>query len=125
MDEDLTRLKENGVSQLEAYLSLVASIVVVWNENGSIRICANFFNRANAALEDNQHPLPMAKYISTILKVGHYFLKLGLSEAYMQIKINPESRDFFTISTRCGLPFGVKTASAIYPHVVDNIYIYI
>ena len=67
-----------------------APILIVLKPNGSTRIWADFSTGLNDALENNQHPLPMAEVIFTILNGGHYFAKRDLSEAYLQIEVSSE-----------------------------------
>ena len=81
----------------------------------------------NASLKDNHHPLPVAEDIFATLNGGKFFAKLDLSDAYLQVEVEPESREFLTINTRRGLyqftrlPFGVKTAPAIFQSIMDNL----
>lgn len=52
--------------------------------------------------------------------------KFSLVEAYLQIKVATESRELLTINTHRGLfqytklPFGIKTASAIFQQITDT-----
>ena len=81
----------------------------------------------NASLKDNHHPLPVAEDIFATLNGGKFFAKLDLSDAYLQVEVEPESREFLTINTHRGLyqftrlPFGVKTAPAIFQSIMDNL----
>ena len=44
----------------------------------SMLICVHILTKLNSALEDDQHPLPLAEGIMTILSGGHYYAKLDL-----------------------------------------------
>ena len=125
--EELSRLKKMGVIQPVSYAKWAAPIVVVRKQNGTVRLCADFSTGLNASLEDNHHPLPVAEDIFATLNGGKFFAKLDLSDAYLQVEVEPESREFLTISTHRGLyqftrlPFGVKTAEAIFQSIMNNL----
>ena len=59
------------------------------------------------------------------LNGGKFFLKIDLSNAYLQILVEEESLKLLWINTHCGLykfehlPFGVKVALAIFQQVID------
>ena len=116
-----------GVIQPVSYAKWAAPIVVVRKQNGTVRLCADFSTGLNASLEDNHHPLPVAEDIFATLNGGKFFAKLDLSDAYLQVEVEPESREFLTISTHRGLyqftrlPFGVKTAEAIFQSIMNNL----
>lgn len=53
-----------------------------------------------------------------------YFSKIDLAGAFSQIKVEKKSREYLTINTQKGLmrrlPFGIKSAPAIFQRVIDN-----
>ena len=126
VDNELKRLEDKGVIKSVNYSSWAAPIVVVKKSNGSIRICADFSTGLNAALESHQYPLPLPEDIFAKMNGGSHFAKLDLSDAYLQIEVAEDSRELLTINTHRGLfqytrlPFGVKTAPAIFQQVMDT-----
>ncbi|XGW34468.1 hypothetical protein V3C99_018399 [Haemonchus contortus] len=97
-----------------------APVVVVQKKNGSIRLCADSSTGLNDALEQHQHPLPTPDDIFAKFNGGRFFSQLDLAEAYLQIEMDEESRQLFTINTPRGLyrlnrlSFGVEAAPAIF-----------
>ena len=127
LEQELTRLEQSGVIVPVSYSAWAAPIVVVKKANGTIRVCGDFSTGLNAALKTHCYPLPLPEDIFTMLNGGTYFAKLDLADAYFQIEVAPESRELLTINTHRGLfqytrlPFGVKTAPAIFQQVIDTI----
>ena len=58
---------------------------------------------------------------------GEKFTKLDLSEAYLQIELEEESKQYLVINTHQGLyqfnrlPYGVASAPAIFQQIVEQI----
>ena len=125
VDDELKRLEDLGVLVPVNYSRWAAPVVVVKKSNGSIRLCADFSTGLNAALESNCYPLPVPEDIFTMLNGGSCFAKLDLSEAYLQMEVDAASKELLTINTHRGLfqftrlPFGVKTAPAIFQQLMD------
>lgn len=100
-------------------------IVIVKKHNGKIRLCADYSTGVNCALINNQHPLPNVEGVMAKLNGNHFFSILDLSDAFFQVEIAEDHRDI-TITTPKGLfrfkrlPFGIKTAPAIFQQAMDN-----
>ena len=94
--------------------------------DGSIRICGDYKVTINQALAVDQHPLPNPEELLVTLSGEKTFSKLDLSQAYQQIVLDEESREFVTINTHKGLfrptrhPFGVAFASAIFQSKIEQ-----
>ena len=71
--------------------------------------------------------MPKPEDLFSTLAGGQKFSKLDLENAYQQLKVDPSSRKYLTISTHKGLyqytrlPFGVASAPAIFQHVMERI----
>ena len=57
----------------------------------------------NPYLEVNQYPLPRPEDLFAALNGGEKFTKLDLSEAYLQIELEDESKQYLVINTHRGL----------------------
>ncbi|CAH8609833.1 unnamed protein product [Dicrocoelium dendriticum] len=125
VEHELDRLQQAGVIEQVSFSQWAAPIVVIRKPNGSVRLCADFSTGLNAALEPHQYPLPLPDDVFAKLNGGKYFATLDLADAYLQLQVEPESRKLLTINTHRGLyqynrlPFGVKTAPAIFQQVMD------
>lgn len=67
------------------------------------RICGDFRLTVNHALEMERYPLPKTEDILASLAGGEKFTKLDLSKAYLQLPLDPSSRNFVVINTHKGL----------------------
>ena len=74
----------------------------------------------NQASPTETYPLPRADEIYARLAGGKLFTKLDMSNAYLQLPLDAESKKFTMINTHKGvfeytrLPFGVASAPAIF-----------
>ena len=72
----------------------VAPIVPV---PGQFWICVDYTSTINDALEVHQHPLPRPDDLSATLTGGEKFIVLDLSQAYLQMKLDNESKKYVTV----------------------------
>ncbi|KAK4470026.1 hypothetical protein MN116_000056, partial [Schistosoma mekongi] len=125
VEHELARLQESGVIEPVNFSEWAAPIVIVKKPNGNIRLCADYSTGLNEALEAHQYPLPLPEDLFAKLNGGRYFAKLDLSDAYLQIPVAEECKQYLTINTHKGLfrynrlPFGVKTAPSIFQQIMD------
>ncbi|VDP95701.1 unnamed protein product [Echinostoma caproni] len=125
VDAELKRRESLGILAPIPHSAWAAPIVVVKKANGELRICADYSTGLNTALNPNHYMLPVPEDLFTVLKGGTCSAKLDLSEAYFQIEVDQECQPLLT-STHRGLfkftrlPFGVKTAPAIFQQIVDT-----
>ena len=126
VENEQNRLQQAGVIQPINYLSWAAPIVMVKKANGKVRLCADFSTGLNDALDIHQYPLPAPEDLFTKLNGGTCFAKLDLVDAYLQIEVDEDSKNLLTINTHkglfqfCRLPFGVKSAPAIFQQTMDT-----
>lgn len=102
-------------------------VVVVKKPNGSIRICIDPKRTLNPYLVEDHYPLPMVEDL--LVKVGarQFYSLIDLTGAFQQLRLTPEASKLVSINTPLGLfqytrmPFGIKTASAIFQRFMDEI----
>lgn len=126
VENELNRLESIGVIKKVEYTEWAAPMVVVMKPNGQVRICCDYSTGLNDCLMSNQHPLPLPEDIFATLDGGEIFSQLDFSDAYLQIELDEESREFCSINTHKGtyqfqrLPFGVKSGPGIFQSIVDR-----
>ncbi|XP_041785534.1 uncharacterized protein K02A2.6-like [Anopheles merus] len=103
-----------------------APIVAVRKPNGRVRICADYSTGLNEALEPNHYPLPTPEEIFAQLNGSTVFSIVDLSDAYLQLEVDDDSKKLLTINTHRGLfrfnrlAPGVKSAPGVFQRVVDG-----
>lgn len=126
IETELDRLQQLGIITPVSYSEWAAPIVAVNKPNGRVRICADYSTGLNSALEPHQHPLPLPQDIFAKLANKKVFSQIDLSDAYLQVEVEPASRKLLTINTHKGLfeftrlSPGVKTAPGAFQEIVDN-----
>ena len=79
----------------------------------------------NKASKLDRYPIPRVEDLFASLAGGQTFTKLDLSQAYQQIRLEEQSRQYVVINTHKGLyrytrlPYGVSSAPAIFQRTMD------
>ncbi|XP_041767811.1 uncharacterized protein K02A2.6-like [Anopheles merus] len=126
VDAELTRLQSLGILEPVDFSEWAAPIVAVRKPNGRVRICADYSTGLNEALEPNHYPLPTPEEIFAQLNGSTVFSIVDLSDAYLQLEVDDDSKKLLTINTHRGLfrfnrlAPGVKSASGVFQRVVDG-----
>ncbi|XP_065095625.1 uncharacterized protein K02A2.6-like [Ochlerotatus camptorhynchus] len=106
--------------------SWVSPLVVVGKTNGEVRLCLGL-RRVNEAVLREHHPMPVVDDHIARLGRGTVWSKLDIKEAFLQIKLDDESKDVTTFITGRGLfrfkrlPFGLVTAPELFQKAMDEI----
>ena len=93
----------------------------------SVRVCGDYKVTVNQSLDVDQYPLPKPEDLFATVANGRVFTKLDLSQAYQQMLLDEESRQYVTINTHLGLyqytrlPFGVASAPAMFQKAMDMV----
>ncbi|XP_065094589.1 uncharacterized protein K02A2.6-like [Ochlerotatus camptorhynchus] len=126
VDDELDRLETAGIITPVKHSDWAAPIVVVRKASGAIRICGDYSTGLNDALQPHQYPLPLPQDIFAKLANCKVFSQIDLSDAFLQVEVQEESREMLTINTHRGLyrynrlPPGVKAAPGAFQQLVDT-----
>ncbi|XP_041452504.1 uncharacterized protein K02A2.6-like [Lytechinus variegatus] len=127
VEAELEKLVEQGILIPVSHSNWAAPIVVVPKADKSIRICGDYKTTINPVLDVDKYPLPNPQDLFSTLAGGCYFTKLDLSQAYQQMTLEENSREYLTINTHRGLfqytrlPFGVASAPAIFQAAMEQV----
>ena len=127
IEDELNRQEKLAVLKKVDTAEWSAPVVPVVKPTGAIRLCGDYKVSVNPHLEVNKYPLPHPEEIFTTLNGGEKFTKLDLSEAYLQIPLEEESRNLVVINTHKGLyrftqlPYGLASAPSIFQQIMDQI----
>ena len=128
VEEELTRLEEEGTLEPVDYSDWAAPIVaVVKSDQKSVRVCGDFRMTVNPVSKLNCYPIPKVEDLFAMLEGGKTFTKLDLSQAYQQLKLDTESRKYVVINTHKGLfrytrlPFGISSAPGIFQKAMESL----
>lgn len=127
VDQEIDAMIKEGVLERTKNSNWGTPLVPVLKENGSIRLCGDYKRTLNNSLEDVIYPLPRIEEVLTKLNKGEYFSKIDIRSAYNQIEVDEETSEILTWNTHLGLfrhkrlPFGIKTATAIFQRIMDQL----
>ncbi|XP_062558020.1 uncharacterized protein K02A2.6-like [Armigeres subalbatus] len=125
VEDELNRLQDKGIITPITYAEWAAPIVVVRKPDRTVRICADFSTGLNRALEANNYPLPLPEDIFNRMANCTVFSHIDLSDAYLQVQVDEESRKLININTHKGLyqfnrlSPGIKSAPGSFQQIMD------
>lgn len=102
-------------------------VVPILKPDGTIRLCGDYKVTVNPNLNVDRHPIPRVEELFNALRGGQKFSKLDLSQAYMQIELDENSKKLTTISTHKGLfvynrlPYGIASGPGIFQREIENV----
>ncbi|UYV74269.1 K02A2.6-like, partial [Cordylochernes scorpioides] len=113
VNEVLERMVEKDYLYQVPSSKWATPVVVVPKKNKEFRICCDFKVTLNRFLDTAAYPLPTQQDLFSVLARGKYFSKLDLSNAYLQLEVNPSTQPLLTINThkvggRLVKPFGLR-----------------
>ena len=127
IEEELDRLERIGVLEKVAYSRWATPLVCVPKKDGRVRLCGDYKVTLNQVLNVEQYLLPKPDDLFATLAGGERFTVLDLTQAYQQLLLDDNSRQYVTVNTHRGLyrytrlPYGVASAPAIFQRVMDTI----
>ena len=95
--------------------------------NCTTRIYGDFKITINPVFQVDTYPLPRVKELFSALSGGRYLSKLDMSQAYLVLELENDSKQYVTMSTHKGLfqynrlPFGVPSAPPIFQRYMDTL----
>ena len=124
---ELGKLEKAGVVTPVTSSDWATGFVVVPKKNVAIRLCGNYKTTVNPQLKTVSPPNINFDDILADLAGGVKFSKLDLANAYNQMEVSEESREYLTIATHNALfrqnrlVFGVTTAPAIWQNAIEKV----
>lgn len=127
VETQIEGMLSRGIIERVKFSDWASQVVLAKKKNERIRLCCNYKNTLNPNLEKYEYPIPNVDDILFTLNGNSFFTLIDLSGAYLQLALDENSSKLTTINTHVGLlsyrrlPFGVKTAPAIFQEVIDKI----
>ena len=127
VEKELDKLQSMEIISPVQFSTWAAPIVPVLKQSGEVRICGDYKITINQACTADSYPLPKVDDLLANLAGGQYFSKLDLSQAYLQLPLDEQSKEFVTVNTHRGLyrynrlPFGVSSAPSIFQRTIENL----
>ena len=103
VEEELRRLQNEGILTKVEWSDWATPIVPVPKKDGSLRISGDYKGRVNPELQPEQYPLPRIEDIFAKLSGGQKFSKIDLRQAYHQLEMEEDSKEYLTMNTHMGL----------------------
>lgn len=127
VNSKLDELEKEGIITKTNYHPWGTPLVIMSKANGTIRLCADYKVSVNKALEPNNFSILLVNELFTKIYGSSYFYILDISNAYLHIELNNESRKIAAIFTHHGTYlvnrhfFRLATAPSIYHSVTASI----
>ena len=127
VEEEIDSLQAQGIISPVQFSPSATPVVPVPKKNGKVRLCGDFKLTVNQVLNTETYPLPRIEEIFANLNGGKLFTKLDMSNAYLQLPLDEDSKTYVTINTHKGLfkfnrlPFGVSSAPAIFQRYMETL----
>lgn len=130
VEAELARLQREGIVSPVEWSDWGTPMVPVLKKSGDVRLCGDFKTTVNPVLVDDKYPIPRIDNIFSSLQGGKYFSKIDLSQTYLQIELDEESRKlwYYSMVVVHGmfcynrLPFGIKCAPNKFQRIMDKLF---
>lgn len=93
----------------------------------SVRICGDFSQTVNKASRLDKYPIPKIEDLFAELAGRKKFTKLDMSQAYQQLELDTDSKQYVVVNTHRGLykyhrlPYGISSAPGIFQRTMENL----
>ena len=98
IETELEWLEAEGIIEKAPHSKWATLIVPILKGDRKIRICRDYNVTINQGLQVDQYSLPKLKDLFASLSVAN-FSKIDLTQAYLQLQLEEESREFVTVNT--------------------------
>ena len=119
VDKELSHLQEEGIISPISNSPWAAPVAPVLKSDGGIKLCRDYKLAVNRAAGVDTYPIPSIHNLFSNVAGGVIFSKLDMSQAYAQLCLGDQSKQFIVINTHCGLfqynylSFGISAAPGI------------
>ena len=127
VDKELSRLQEEGIISPISNSPWAAPVVPVLKSDSGIRLCGDYKLTVNRAASMDTYPIPSMHDLFSNLAGGVIFSKLDMSQAYAQLCLDDQSKQFTVINTHRGLfqynrlSFGISSAPGIFQRAMEEL----
>ena len=127
VEAELERMAATSVIKPVCFLEWASTIVPVLKRNGQVQICGDFRQTVNPALQIDKYPIPNIDDLYSKVSGGRYFMRLDLSDAYLQVPLDEQSQKLTTINTHKGLfmytrlCFGIASSPGVFQRIIDQL----
>ena len=127
VEAEIDRLVREEVLEPVQFSQWATPVVPVLKPDGRVRLCGDYKLTVNPVANTDTYPLPRIEDLFASLSGGKVFSKLDMTQAYLQIPVDEESKKYTTLNTHKGLfqftrlPFGVASAPSIFQRIMEGI----
>lgn len=128
VDRELDAMLRAGVIEPVDRSDWATPLVIARKADGGIRLCADYKVTLNKALLVDRYPVPKIEDLFSDLGGNNYFTKLDLSQAYNQLVLDEQSRNYTVINTHRGLfkynrlVYGLSSSPGIFQKCMVNLF---
>ena len=127
VEVELERMVATSVIKPVCFSEWASPIVPVLKRNGQVQICGDFKQTVNPVLQIDKYPIPNIDDLYSKVSGGRYFMRLDLSDAYLQVPLDEESQKLTTINTHkdifmyTRLCFGIASSPGVFQRIIDQL----
>ena len=127
VDNELSRLQEEGIMSPISNSPWAAHVVPVLKNDSGIRLCGDYKLTVNRAASMDTYPIPSIHSLFSNLAGSIIFSKLDMSQAYAQLCLDDQSKQFTAINIHRGLfqynclSLGISSAPGIFQRAMEEL----
>ena len=123
VEKELQCLQDQGVLEPVTHTEWATPVIPILKPNGDVRLCGDYKCTINKPLRQDPYPVPAVSQILADPAGGRHFVKLYLSQAYLQLVVDDATTKVQTIVTHKGAfkvkrLVGVSTAPSIFQRFI-------